>query len=283
MNILAIFGPTGSGKTDIAVHAARALGTEVVNCDPAQCYRGLPILTNKPGPEHDAIAPHRLIGIWGLDELASVAAFAQRAHETIDDLLHTTGSAVLCGGSGLYMLAALTEMSFAQVDADEGLRERLHEEYETLGSDRLHARLAGRDPAVAARIHPNDRKRLIRALETSERNETLSPEGRSIWDAPMRRPTRLAGLRVDRELIRAGIDRRTAAMFDRGVIEEVAAVVGERAERLDLLSVTARRLHGLQDCADALAGRIERSQALERMATRTRQYAKRQDTWARRW
>lgn len=291
--VLAIFGPTGSGKTEVAVHAARLLGTEVVNCDPAQCYEGLPILTNKPTAGHDAIAPHRLVGTWPLDREASVVEFAHEAHRAIDDLCTSTGFAIACGGSGLYLRAALCDLGWGSDPAaaggggagpDAALRERIGREYDERGALAAHARLAALDPDASASIHPNDRKRVVRALEVALGGGSVAPGGSSLWNAPYRHGTTVVGLAVERAAAHAAIEARTAAMFERGVLEEVAVLVGERAERAeDVLSSTSSMLHGLADCVGALRGDHDVARARQLMATRTRQYVKRQDTWARGW
>jgi tRNA dimethylallyltransferase len=124
----------------------------------------------------------------------------------------------------------------------------------------------------------------VRALEVAMLGGSISPDGASHWDAPLRHPTVLVHLQVDRAVIRARIDRRTAAMFDRGLLDEVADLAGPDGSRADeVFSSTARKLHGLEDCLGVLRGDWTREEAIDRMATRTRQYAKRQDTWARRW
>lgn len=285
--VVAVFGPTGSGKTDVAVRIAAALGTEVVNCDPAQCYRGLPILTNQPGPQHDAVAPHRLVGAWGIDHEASFVEFAELAHAAVDELVIDRGSTVACGGSGLYLQAALTDLPATGEPStlhDATLRAELEQRWDAGEGPRLHAELAQLDPPVAQRTHANDRPRVVRALEVARLGGSISPDGASHWDAPSRHPTLLVHLQVDRPVIRARIDRRTAAMFDAGVLAEVAALAGPDGSGADqAFSVTARKLHGLEDCLGVLRGDHGSDHAIELMATRTRQYAKRQDTWARRW
>jgi tRNA dimethylallyltransferase len=286
--VIAIFGPTGSGKTEVAVRVAAALGTEVVNCDPAQCYRGLPTLTNQPGPEHDAVAPHRMVGVWGMDREASFVAFAERAHEELDELVSRTGHAVACGGSGLYLQAALTELPAAADGpaslSDPVLRAELESRWDAGEGAALYAELEALDPPIARRTHPNDRPRVVRALEVARLGGSISPDGASHWDAPRRHATLLVHLQVERAVIRDRIDGRTGRMFDAGVLDEVAALAGADGSRADeAFSTTARKLHGLEDCLGVLRGDWSREHAIDRMATRTRQYAKRQDTWARRW
>ncbi len=286
--VIAIFGPTGSGKTEVAVRVAAALGTEVVNCDPAQCYRGLPILTNQPGPEHDAVAPHRMVGVWGMDHEASFVEFAGQAHAELDGLVAATGHAVACGGSGLYLQAAITELPAAADGpaalSDPVLRAQLEARWDAGEGVALYAELAELDPPVATRTHPNDRPRVVRALEVARLGGSISPQGASHWDAPLRHDTLLVHLQVERAVIRARITGRTSRMFDAGVLDEVAALAGTDGSGADLaFSSTARKLHGLEDCLGVLRGDWTREHAIELMATRTRQYAKRQDTWARRW
>jgi tRNA dimethylallyltransferase len=187
------------------------------------------------------------------------------------------------------MRAAWCDLDWGDVNneaipANPQLRERLSSEYDELGGGVLHQRLADTDSSVAAKIHPNDRPRVIRALEVIESGGSVSPDGASIWDAPYRKPTIAYGLATDRNEIRNNINRRTSSMFDAGLLDEVEAICGAggcNASRV--LSVTARKLHGLSDCLEILDGSVSRLTGQERMATRTRQYAKRQDTWARRW
>ena len=164
------------------------------------------------------------------------------------------------------------------------LRAALELRYDDEGGSVLHAELAELDPKVAARVHVNDRTRIVRALEVAQRGESIAPDGLSHWDAPQRHSTVLVHLQVERAVIRERIDRRTDAMFGAGVLDEIAALAGHRGEHADLVfSSTARKLHGLEDCLGVLRGDWSRTRAIELMATRTRQYAKRQDTWARRW
>jgi tRNA dimethylallyltransferase len=285
--VVAVFGPTGSGKTDVAVHLARALGTEVVNCDPAQCYTGFPILTNQPTPAHDAVAPHRMVACWPLTFESTAAAFAEQVHAAIDDLVAANGVAVACGGSGLYLRSALSDLGFATTgEPDADLRATLERDYEQHGGTAMLARVAELDPAAAAGLHPNNAPRVIRALEAALGGGTVTGEGSGLWDAPYRHATAIVGLQVERHLVHARIDARTDAMFAAGVVEEVAGVLGPRGElRSDrtVISATAAKLHGLQDICGLLAGDHDEPTARDLMARRTRQYAKRQDTWARRW
>src|SRR5512146_452088 len=154
--VVAIFGPTASGKTSVAEAVADRLRTEVVSADSMQIYAGLPILTAQPEKET------RLAGIWPLSQAGSVAAYARLAHAAIDDLVAANGSAVVSGGTGLYLRAALAELDLPPAPTPERRAswERL---YDRLGPNRAHAVLVARDPDAAVRIHANDRRRVVRA------------------------------------------------------------------------------------------------------------------------
>lgn len=289
-NVYAIFGPTGSGKTEIAVHLARLLGTVVVNTDPAQCYDGFPILSNKPTMEHDAIADHRLVGTWPLTMDASAAQFAAEAHTAIDKAIKLYGKVVLVGGSGMYMMSALCDLEFADREVVDGShleaesRIAAGEWYDSLSPEAAHQQLRSRDKLAADKIHPNDRNRMVRAWEVAELGSSVAPNGNSIWDAAYRHPSVVFGLKVDRQAIRERIAERTRLMFAAGAVEEVAAVVGEGAGNVDeTLSVTVAQLYGIRECIEVLRDNITREQAIQLITTRSQQYAKRQDIWARRW
>jgi tRNA dimethylallyltransferase len=276
MGVVAIFGPTASGKSATALELAERIGGEIVSCDAMQLYRGLPILTNQPDAPDLARAPHHLVAVWGTDRAGSVAEYAELAHAAIDDVLARGRTPIVCGGSGLYLRAALADMPLPpQVpDADRARFERL---YDGAGAAAAHARLASADPVAAVAVHPNDRRRVVRALELHAAGSSLAPEHDRLWAADARHPTAVIGLDVPPATVAGRIDRRTREMFDRGVADEVRA-----AREAGPFSATAERIHGLQDVTDLLEGRIDRREAERRLAVRTRRYAKRQRTWMRR-
>jgi tRNA dimethylallyltransferase len=260
--VLAIFGPTASGKTAVAEAVAERIPAELVSADSMQVYRGLPVLSNQS--EH----PARLVAIWPLDHEASVADYQKLAHEAIDEILTAGRTPVVVGGTGLYLRAALSDLVIPPAPA-EGARDRWELVYDRLGPEGAHAELADRDPEAAARVHANDRRRVVRALELSETGESLA--GESLWGSDYRRPTLVFGLDVPDELVARRIEERTRAMFERGVEEEVrAALEGP-------ISSTARMMHGLRDIAE-----LPREEALETLITRTRRYAAYQRKWMRR-
>jgi tRNA dimethylallyltransferase len=271
-----IFGPTASGKSAVALELADRAGGEIVSCDAMQLYRGLPILTNQPAVADLARAPHHLVAVWGTEHTGSVAEYAGLAHAAIDEVTGRGRTAVVCGGSGLYLRAALADMPLPP-QVPEAQRARFEELYDDQGAEAAHARLVAADPAAAVAVHPNDRRRVVRALELHAAGSSLAPEGDGLWGDDARHPTMVIGLDVPAATVAERIARRTRAMFDGGVVEEVRA-----ARAQGRFSATAERIHGLQDVTDLLEGRIDRAEAERRLVVRTRRYAKRQRTWMRR-
>src|SRR5205823_3176772 len=181
--VIALFGPTASGKSAAAVELASRLGGEVVNCDAMQLYAGLPILTYQPDAEQLAAVAHHLVGVWPLSHEGSVAEYAGLAAAAIAVVTDRGRDAIVCGGSGLYLRAALAPIDLPPQPAP-GVRDRVQSLYDGVGAERAHALLANRDPAAAARVHPNDRRRVVRALELAEAGRTLAPSRPQLWASP---------------------------------------------------------------------------------------------------
>ncbi|HET7428830.1 MAG TPA: tRNA (adenosine(37)-N6)-dimethylallyltransferase MiaA [Gaiellales bacterium] len=272
--VIAVFGPTASGKSAAALELAQSLDAEIVSCDAMQLYAGLPVLTNQPSPEELAAVPHHLVGIWPLDHEGSVAEYGGLARAAIAEIRARGRDAVLVGGSGLYLRSALAPLDLPPRPRP-GDRERFAELYDTEGAGAAHALLTSRDPAAAIAVHPNDRRRVVRALELAEIGASLAPDEASLWSEPPP-GTVILGLEVPPDEVRSRIAQRTRAMFQRGVEDEVRRALGGE------LSSTAARIHGLQDVRALLAGDIDREEAIRRLDVRTRQYAKRQRVWMRR-
>jgi tRNA dimethylallyltransferase len=262
VRVLAIFGPTASGKSAVAGAVARLVPAELVSADAMQVYRGLPLLTNQ--------SEARLVGYLGLDEEGSVADYQRLAHEAIDEVLAAGRLPVVVGGTGLYLRAALAELELPPPPAP-GARERLEGLYDELGPEASHELLAERDPAAAAAVHPNDRRRVVRALELAEAGSSLRPGENRLWGGQTRHPTLIVGLDVPPDEVERRIEDRTRAMFERGVEEEV------RLALTSPISQTARTIHGLSDVAE-----LPREQAIEAIVIRTRRYAAYQRKWMRR-
>jgi tRNA dimethylallyltransferase len=222
-SVLGIFGPTASGKTAVAQAVADRIPAELVSADSMQVYRGLQILTNQ-----DAGA--RLVGIWPLDRQGTVGEFQQLAHRAIDEIVEAGKTPVVVGGSGLWFQAALTDVQLPP-EVPPGARARWERLYDRRGAATAHAVLARRDPRAAARVHPNDRKRVVRALELWQSGATLVPERPRLWTAATRVPTLVVGLDVAPEVLAVRIRERAEAMFEAGVEEEVR-VAGEVAPQV---------------------------------------------------
>ncbi|HEX4435455.1 MAG TPA: tRNA (adenosine(37)-N6)-dimethylallyltransferase MiaA [Solirubrobacteraceae bacterium] len=271
MKIIALFGPTGVGKTAVAIALAellRARGENpvAVSADALQVYAGLEILTGAATAAEQARLEHRLLSFLPLDASFSAGQYSQLAHAQIDELLAEGRRPIVVGGTGLYLRAALAEMDL-RPPPPEGLRARLVTELERDGSQALHARLAILAPWAAEDLAPTDRQRIVRALELHELGELEPPEGPSqLWSEELRHPTVLAGLTMEREALYEAIDRRVDEMLAAGAREEVLAA----------------RAHGVSETAVKALGFEELLQGdVERMKRRTRNYAKRQLTWMR--
>jgi tRNA dimethylallyltransferase len=263
-SVVAIFGPTASGKTAVGEAVSDLLGGDVVSADSMQAYRGLPILTAQPE------RPTRLVGIWPLTHEGSVAEYAHLAHAAVDELLAAGRTPVVAGGTGLYLRAAVAELELPPAPSAEQ-RAQWEELYDRLGPERAYGVLAARDPGAAARLHPNDRRRIVRALELTELGSSLRPAADRLWASETRRPTSIFGLDVPRNLLAERIEQRARSMFAAGVVDEArAALAGE-------ISSTAAQALGLRDVAE-----LPQERALEALVVRTRRYATYQRKWMRR-
>ena len=262
--VLGLFGPTASGKSDVAAAVARLLPAEIVSADAMQVYRGLPILTNR--------SPHaeRLVEIWPLHYQASVGAYAPLAHAAVDAILAAGRTPLVVGGTGLYFRAALARLELPPPPA-AGARERWDRFYDEAGAEAAHARLAELDPAAAARVHANDRRRVVRALELAEAGSSLAPRQERLFSGAWRHPTLLVGLDVPPPELERRIVDRARRMFDAGVEDEVRRALATP------LSASARKILGLQEIAT-----LPRDEALAALVARTRRYAAYQRKWMRR-
>ena len=269
--VIAIFGPTGIGKTGVAIELAdllRARGEDpvAISADALQVYRGLETLSGAATQEEQARLEHRLVGIVPATDAFSVGEFMPLAHAEIDAALAVGRRPIVVGGTGLYLRAALTELDLYP-PPPASVRARWTEEVERRGPEELHKELAERAPWAVEGMEPTDRSRIVRALELLEMGELEPREGESqLWTDHTRRPTLLAGLTMDRNELYSRIDERVDAMLAAGAREEVERVEGAGASR------TARKALGYEEL---LAGDIDA------MKRRTRQYAKRQLTWMR--
>lgn len=273
-----IAGPTASGKSALALELAQAHDGVVVNVDSMQVYRDLRVLSARPTPGEEAVAPHRLYGDVDGAQNHSVGAYLARAAPLLADLRAEGRLPILVGGTGLYFLGLIEGLSEIPAVPD-AVRERVRTEAHRLPSEVLHARLAARDPEGAATLQPTDRLRTLRALEV------LEATGAPISSFHGRRgKAPLAGLRTldlfldaPREALRARIDARFAAMVETGALDEVAALA---ARRLDPM-LPVMRAHGVPALIAHLDGAIPLAEAVARGQADTRRYAKRQVTFFR--
>lgn len=263
VEVIAIFGPTASGKTAVAEAVADLLGTAVVSADALQVYRGIPILTSQPE------RPTRLVAIRELHEEMSVGEYATLARHEIDACVERYGVVVVAGGTGLYLRAALQELHIPP-PPEPGAREELERRYDT-DPTAAYERLAAIDPEAAGRVHANDRRRVVRALELAERGSSLIPERDELWTATTRRPSLVIGLDLPADVLQQRIRTRAEGMILAGAIEEA------RAAAAGPISRTAEKALGLRELATQ-----EPAAALDTLVVRTGRYAAYQRKWMRR-
>lgn len=263
-HVLALFGPTAAGKTALAGLLRERLGGDVVSADSAALYAGLPILTAAPP------YPARLVGFVPLDRDVSVGEYQRRAHEEIDAILAEGRTPIVAGGTGLYLRAALSALELPPAPAP-GERRRWQKTYDSLGPAGAHALLAESDPAAAARVHPNDRRRVVRALELAASGNSLAPARDRLWSADTRLPTTIVALDLTLDELDRRIEARTRAMAAAGAAAE-ARRAWERP-----LSMTARKVLGLEEFAT-----LPEPEAIDAVAAATRRLARYQRKWLRR-
>jgi tRNA dimethylallyltransferase len=262
-DVIAIFGPTASGKSAVAGQIAARLGTEVVSADALQVYRGISILTNQP------CEPTRLVAIRELADTMSVGEYAPLAHAAIDELVGAHGVAVLAGGTGLYLRAALADLDIPL--AGTPVRRAELEELYDQDPRAAYERLAALDPATAEALHMNDRRRVVRALELVETGSSLTPASGRLWSQEVRRPALVVGLDLPSTELERRIVARTDEMIRRGVVDEARAATRSRP------SPTAAKALGLEELAT-----LPLDDARGRVIERTRRYAAYQTKWMRR-
>ena len=270
--VLAVVGPTASGKSELGLTLAERLGGEVVNADSMQLYRGMDVGTAKLAPEQRRGIAHHLLDVWEVTETASVAEYQRLARAAVEDILARGRLPILVGGSGLYVRAVLDDLDFP--GTDEGVRARLEGELATLGAPALHRRLAGVDPTAARSILPSNGRRVVRALEVIEltgRPFTATlPAPRPVYPA-----TQIA---LDRQDLDVRIDARVDLMWRDGLVEEVRGLL--RRGLAD--GRTASRALGYQQVLALLTGDGTEQTARDATRLATRRFARRQRSWFRR-
>ncbi|WP_165071758.1 tRNA (adenosine(37)-N6)-dimethylallyltransferase MiaA [Paludisphaera rhizosphaerae] len=269
-------GPTASGKSAVGVHLARLLDAEILALDSMTLYRGMDVGTAKPTREEQGGVPHHLIDVLDPWESASVAQYRGWALEMIQAVESRGRRVLFVGGTALYLKAMLRGL-FDGPGAVPEVRGRLEAEAESLGDAVMHARLATLDPATAARLHPNDRRRIVRALEVIETTGSPFSTLQCEHDRAAPASVRVFALTPPRPWLYDRINRRVLGMFDAGLIDEVQRL---QAGPRPMGSVAAQGV-GYKEVIAHLAGGADLRQTIDLIQTRTRQFAKRQGTWFR--
>jgi tRNA dimethylallyltransferase len=272
--VVAVVGPTATGKTALSVALAHRLGGEVVNADSMQLYRGMDIGTAKPGPAERDGVPHHLMDLWHVREAASVADYRRRARAEIDRLRTVGVFPLLVGGSGLYVRAVLDELDFP--GTDPAVRARLEAELAEVGPAELHDRLVRLDPAAGAAVLPSNARRVVRALEVIEL--TGGPFLAQLPDPRPHYPAVVVGLDREPAELDERIALRVERMWDAGFVDEVAALAEDGLRE----GPTASRALGYAQVLAQFAGELTAAEARERTVVATRRFVRRQRSWFRR-
>ncbi len=276
--IIAVAGPTASGKTRLAIEIARAVSGEVVSCDSMQIYRGMDIGTAKPTADEMCGIPHHMIDIVDPETSYSVADFVRDARAAIDGCLARGKTPVVAGGTGLYMDSVLMNISFDDGLCDESIRLKL-EEYERVnGKEALHTLLCEKDPEAAEKIHPNNVRRVIRALEVCYvTGKTFTQVGMEARREPVYN-AKIFGIDTERTVLYERINSRVEVMLEQGLLDEARGFFESGLSR----TTTAMQAIGYKELFDYFEGRCSLEAAVEKIKMESRRYAKRQLTWFRR-
>lgn len=278
IKIVAVVGSTASGKSALAVALAKELGGEIVSCDSMQIYRRMTIGTAKPTPREQEGIVHHLIDFVEPEKAFSCAEYVECAKAAVNDIVSRGKLPILCGGTGLYLDAFLRGGGFEETESDPALREELFAYAEANGNAALHAQLAEVDPESACAIHPNNVKRVVRALEiyrTTGMTKTEADRRSRELDSPY--DATVIGLRyAERELLYKRIDRRVDLMLEMGLLEETERLLHEGVFEKN---ATAAQAIGYKELLGYLRGEESLDAAVESLKRATRRYAKRQITW----
>lgn len=278
-NIICIAGPTASGKTALAVELAKELDGEVISCDSMQIYRRMDIGTAKPNAEEQQGIPHHMIDVADPDEDFSVSRYCEMATPILDDILARGKTAIIAGGTGLYMDSLIRGNAFAPYPAT-GARERLEAQADEMGMEYMLDKLRRIDPDTAARLHLADRKRIIRALEVfEETGETITAHnGRTQAIPPRYSPLWLGLDFAPRQVLYDRIDLRVSIMLEQGLEKEIRTLLASSIAA----KCTAMQAIGYKEFVAAMEGKITMEEAADEVRKASRHYAKRQLTWFRR-
>ncbi|MGO3230291.1 MAG: tRNA (adenosine(37)-N6)-dimethylallyltransferase MiaA [Agrococcus casei] len=278
--LLTVVGATGTGKSEFALDAVEALASrgieaEIVNADALQLYRGMDIATAKLPPAARRGVPHHMLDVLDVHEESTVAGYQRRAGDAIAEIESRGAWPILVGGSGLYVSAVVFGFEFPP--RDPALRARLEQQLDELGASAMHATLAVLDADAAASIDPANGRRIVRAIEAV--TVTGEPFQASLPSTEPVRPTRIAHLRCDREILVHRLNARAAGFWQQGLLDEVEDLRGRGLER----GVTARQAIGYSQALAQLRGELTEQQAIEAAQLATRKYSRRQVSWFKRY
>lgn len=274
--VIAISGPTAVGKSAVADRLAVRFGTGVISADAMQVYRGMNIGTAKTPPK-DRLAPLYMVDVVDPRDSYSAALYQRDARPIIEDALSLQGTAIVCGGTGLYLRAALDLMDFPSGEVNDERRRRYQALADQLGPLGIHEVLRQLDPESANAIHPNNVRRTIRALEMHDEGQSYAKKKDAFSRPAAKYPYRLFILTCSRDVLYARIDRRVDKMISQGLVDEVKHLISQGAGE----AITSRQAIGYKEIMDYLAGTMSLDEAVELIKRRSRRYAKRQLSWWR--
>ncbi len=276
--VIAVAGPTASGKTALAIEIAKKFSGEIISCDSMQIYKGMDIGTAKPEFEEMQGIPHHMIDVVDMNTRYSVADFVSDARAAIDGVLSREKVPVIAGGTGLYMDSVLNNIEFFEFECDPDFRSDMEKIAETRGNEALHSRLQALDPEAAENIHPNNVRRVIRALEVCEFSGMTFTRANELSRQKPVYQSLIIGIDVERSLLYERINLRVDKMMERGLFQEVESLYNSGADR----NSTAMQAIGYKEIIDSLEGKCTMEEAVEKIKMESRRYAKRQLTWFKR-
>lgn len=276
--ILGFVGATASGKTSLALEVAKRLPCEIVCMDSMQIYRRMDIGTAKPSPAEQATTPHHMVDIIEPDASYSVAEYVEAAHKVISGILQRGNIPVLVGGTGLYLQGLTLPMNYGGLPSDPVIRQQLTDQLTAVGAEKMHAKLSVVDAGSAARLHPNDTRRVIRALEIYQLTGIPMSEHKTPTNADSPYQFSLYAIDWPRPTLHQRINQRVDLMMEEGLLDEVQSLLTSG------VPATAQSMQGLgyKELLPALESKCTLQSAVEQIKTGTRNYARRQLIWFRR-
>lgn len=276
--LIAVVGPTASGKTSLSVELALKLDGEIISADSMQIYKGMDIATAKPSDEEKKGIPHHIMDFLDPSEVFSVSRFVSMAHSVAEDIIYRGKMPILCGGTGLYVRSFIENIRFSDEKSDPELREKLLERYKNEGGEALIRELAEYDPDTASQLIPSAYKRIIRAIEIyTITGITMSEWVKRSREVPSPYDSLVIGITFsDRQILYDRINKRVDIMLEKGLIEEARKFYSSD------ISQTAAAAIGYKELYPYLEGKLSLEEAVENLKKETRHYAKRQLTWFRR-